>query len=465
MSDQVRSYRIPTSLDEALELLSDDSAALVAGATMRPFKLPPRVKTLVDVTRCGLEGLRVEGQLFRVGATTRAAELAAREELDGLGTGVLREAAAAVAPLAVRNQATVGGNLVGLLSWSDLPVALLALKARVTAARAGGKERVLSVEELLAQHPRKVLAPGEVVTSVDVERPPARTGGAFLKEAATSVDVAWVDVAAVLTVRDGVCREARIAVGAVRPRPFRAEAAEAALSGVELSEEACAAAGRAAAEEAHVGADLRASPEYRRRLVGVLVKRAVRTAWRRATGEETYAAPRRTLPDPWTTEAPGEGAGRILSVVVDGRPRRFHVGATDTLLDVLRRNGFVAVKHGCDTGYCGSCSVLVDGRLLNACLVLAPHVEGCSLTTGAGLGTAAAPHPLQRAFVATGAVQCGFCTPGMLLAAKALLDQVPDPTGEEVREALDGNLCRCTGYVKPLEAVHKAAVELRRGEV
>jgi aerobic-type carbon monoxide dehydrogenase small subunit (CoxS/CutS family) len=136
----------------------------------------------------------------------------------------------------------------------------------------------------------------------------------------------------------------------------------------------------------------------------------------------------------------------------------------ENLLDVLRRGDVLSVKRGCDEGYCGACAVTVDGRLVNSCILFAAQADGCEITTAAGIGTVFEPHPLQRAFVDAGAVQCGFCTPGMIVAAKTLLDGDPDPTDAQVREALDGNLCRCTGYVKPLEAIREAARVMRGGD-
>jgi len=136
-----------------------------------------------------------------------------------------------------------------------------------------------------------------------------------------------------------------------------------------------------------------------------------------------------------------------------------HPGAR--LVDVLRMLGLMGTKYGCGTGECGACVVLVDGKPMNSCLILAPHIEGHEVITIEGIGTPLNPHPIQEEFVKAGAVQCGFCTPGMILAAYALLMNTPDPTQEEIVSALDGNLCRCTGYVKIVEAVHAAARRLR----
>ena len=150
-----------------------------------------------------------------------------------------------------------------------------------------------------------------------------------------------------------------------------------------------------------------------------------------------------------------------ITVKINGRDRVMMVKPNEYLLDVLRREGFKGAKKGCDTGDCGSCTILMDGKPVLSCLLFAAQAHGRELTTIEGLGTPAKPHPIQRAFVETGSVQCGFCIPGMVLSAKALLDENPDPDETAVRRALDGNLCRCTGYVKQVEAVLLAAKKLR----
>ena len=135
-----------------------------------------------------------------------------------------------------------------------------------------------------------------------------------------------------------------------------------------------------------------------------------------------------------------------------------HVWALESLLDFLReRVGLRGTKNACEQGECGSCSVYVDGALVCSCLVAAGQVEGCTVVTVEGLGSDGEAHPVQRAFVDAGAVQCGFCTPGMIVAAHSLLSGNPDPDDLTVREELSGNLCRCTGYQKILDAVHLAA--------
>ncbi|MBU1538127.1 (2Fe-2S)-binding protein, partial [Myxococcota bacterium] len=147
-----------------------------------------------------------------------------------------------------------------------------------------------------------------------------------------------------------------------------------------------------------------------------------------------------------------------ISFVVNGQYfDDISVEPNQTLLDFLRELGVKSVKKGCGEGDCGACGVIIDGIYVKSCLVLAAQANGREILTVESLGTVEEPHPLQVAFVDEGAVQCGYCIPSMLLAAERLLNRIPDPDENEIRQALDGNLCRCTGYVKQISAVQKAA--------
>jgi carbon-monoxide dehydrogenase small subunit len=147
-----------------------------------------------------------------------------------------------------------------------------------------------------------------------------------------------------------------------------------------------------------------------------------------------------------------------IEVTVNGEPVEAEVWEGESLLFALREHmGLPGSKNACEQGECGSCSVLLDGTLVCACLVLAAQADGHEVMTVEGLGSGEALHPVQEAFAATGAVQCGFCTPGLIVATVDLLRRVPDPSDDEIREALSGNLCRCTGYAKIFDAVRMAA--------
>ena len=151
-------------------------------------------------------------------------------------------------------------------------------------------------------------------------------------------------------------------------------------------------------------------------------------------------------------------AARLIHLTVNDKEYIIAVQPNELLVDILRcRLGLTGAKKGCGLGDCGSCTVIMDGDTVNSCLVLAVQANGSRITTIEGLETGEGLHPVQQAFIEHGAIQCGFCSPGMILSAKSLLDKNPKPTEEEIRSALSGNLCRCTGYQKIVQAVQSVA--------
>ena len=155
---------------------------------------------------------------------------------------------------------------------------------------------------------------------------------------------------------------------------------------------------------------------------------------------------------------------KVIRLTVNGRDREVSVPANETLLESLRGLGCFEVKSGCEKGDCGACAVLIDGEAVDSCLTLSWTAEGAAITTVSGLGTVDDPHPLQKAFIERGAAQCGYCTPGLIIAAQSMLDNdTRDPSEDDIRLALSGNLCRCTGYTKVFDAVDEAARVMREG--
>lgn len=154
---------------------------------------------------------------------------------------------------------------------------------------------------------------------------------------------------------------------------------------------------------------------------------------------------------------------QVMRFNINGAPYEEEIDHRRTLLEVLRENfGLLGTHRGCDEGQCGACTVLVDGKEVNSCLVLAASVQGKEITTIEGLAEGEKLHPVQEAFVESGAIQCGFCTPGMIMVTKGFLDKNPRPTEEEAKRAISGNLCRCTGYFQIIDAVLKAAEKMRK---
>lgn len=152
-----------------------------------------------------------------------------------------------------------------------------------------------------------------------------------------------------------------------------------------------------------------------------------------------------------------------VSFILNGQPVKVDAGSSDMLLDVLRETlHLTGTKKGCGKGECGACTVIMDGRAVNSCMIPIARVSGSRIETIDGIGDPENLHPLQEAFIEKGAIQCGFCTPGMIMSAKALLDRNPDPSDAEIKEAISGNYCRCTGYKKIVEAIRTAARYMRR---
>jgi carbon-monoxide dehydrogenase small subunit len=156
------------------------------------------------------------------------------------------------------------------------------------------------------------------------------------------------------------------------------------------------------------------------------------------------------------------GSKHRIQITVNREEYDLLVHPDRTLLDLLRYDlGLTGTKEGCDEGDCGACTVIVDGKVVTSCLVFAVEMDGATITTIEGLHQGDELHPIQQAFVDSGAVQCGFCTPGMILTTKALLDEISNPSEEDIKHYLEGNLCRCTGYTKILDAVNMAIQHLK----
>lgn len=153
-----------------------------------------------------------------------------------------------------------------------------------------------------------------------------------------------------------------------------------------------------------------------------------------------------------------EAMDKRIRIQVNGEWLQFEVDSKDSLLDLLRdRLSLTGTKRGCNAGDCGACSVILDGKVVNSCIVLAVEADGRSILTIEGLASKDSLHPLQKSFVEHGAIQCGFCTPGMIMTAKAFLEENPNPSEEEIRAAISGNICRCTGYIKIVKAIAAVA--------
>lgn len=454
----IRSYHRPGRIDEALRLAAQ-GVTPVAGGT-RLLAREADVPNVLDLSALDLDGIRIEDGDLVLGAMVTLQDVIESPLTHAATAGLLPEACRAQsASRLIRGMATVGGESIHAAPDSDVVAALLALNAVYVVARADGPLEVPALRFLKAA--REDLAGGGLLTSILV--PGAPDGAALERVAVLPSAPSLFSVAAAVAFSGETVGRARLAFTGLAGPPARVPEAESRLeggAGDEASLERCV---EQVLKRLPFRDDAHAPAGYRRSVARPLTLRALRLALARARAGKPNAPPRRRPPLPHhapTAALPYFTSGRI-DVTVNGEPRHPRAEARTTLLELLRREGYWGVKHGCETGECGACAVLLDGRPVSACLMLALRAHGRSVLTVEGLGSSERLHPIQAAFVETGAIQCGYCTPGMELCAKALLDAIPDPSEAEVRDALAGCLCRCTGYVKPVEAVLLAARQIR----
>jgi xanthine dehydrogenase iron-sulfur cluster and FAD-binding subunit A len=453
----------PLSLAQTMQVLAErgSEARLVAGGTDVLVELQRGVKqtrTLVDIS-----GLR-ELKYVRCRDTTIAIGGLATHN-DVLAAPFARTAALPLAQACIevgapqiRTRATIAGNLVTASPANDTIAPLTALDATLVLASASG-ERVLPIAEFFPGFRRTALKADELIREIRFKALGGSRRGLFLKlglRRAQAISV--VDLAFVLEFgADGRVVEARIALGCLAPTIVRARFAEAALIGRSLNARTIAAAAEAAAADAAPIGDIRGSAAYRLTALSALVTQGLQ---RLADGREADGFPahpillqtlvrggsRRTAPFGGTVEA-----------TINGKRQTLTGAESKTLLGALRDDGLTGAKEGCAEGECGACTVWLDGAAVMSCLVPAAQAHGRQVTTIEGLANGDALHPLQQAYIDCGAVQCGFCIPGMLMAGAKLLEERPAPVLAEQQAAISGNICRCTGYRKILDAMSAAA--------
>ena len=460
----------PATLSAALDALAEhrERARIVAGGTDVLVELQRGVKpaaTLIDLSALReLKYVRREGDAIVLGGLAThndvlAAPFARAEMLP------LAQACIEVGAPQIRTRGTIAGNLVTASPANDTIAPLLALEAELVLVSRRGGERVVALADFYTGFRTTLLQTDELVREVRFRALGGERRGIFLKlglRRAQAISV--IDIAIVLRLdAAGIVSDARVALGCLAPTVVRARAAERALTGARLDAETCQRAARAACEDAVPIDDIRGSAGYRRTALAALVARGLE---RLANGGEAEGYP--GAPVLLATRAAHEAAppfeGTIVTTI-NGERRTFAGAQHKTLLNALRENaGLTGAKEGCGEGECGACTVWLDGAAVMSCLVPASQAHGGRVTTIEGLAEGERLHPLQQAYIDCGAVQCGFCIPGMIMAGAKLLDERREPALDDHQAAISGNICRCTGYRKILDAMEEAARELSAAE-
>ncbi len=501
---RIARYEIAATVDHTLGLLAEhgERARVVAGATDLMIELDRGARAgidiLVDLTRIPeLAGIAIRDNTLHLGALVTHAQVVASDDIVRHALP-LAQASAEIGSPQLRNRATVAGNLVTASPANDTISALMALDASVEIRSRRGERRV-ALTDFYPGFRQTVLAPDELVTRIVVPVVDGRRG-IFVKlgnRRAQAISV--VHLAAVVdTDPDGVVTAARLAVGSVAPTVVLLAEPAALLVGEPLGPATISAAAAAVRAAVTPIDDVRATATYRSDVIGTMVERGLQAL---ATGTERSC---------WRPDAPrlwGRGAGGVTSpesvatgldpddritVSVNGRPIQAAGAVGRSLLDWLRdtrsdgvdgagvdghgvdgdgadgagvdgdgAGPFRGTKEGCAEGECGACTVTLDGVAVMSCLVPAARAAGCEVGTIEGLATGEELNPVQRAFVDCFAVQCGFCIPGFVMAASTLLEEIPEPSDDQIRHGLSGNLCRCTGYYPIIDAVRTAGIAIR----
>ncbi len=469
------SYINAASTDQAVEILAEkrDKARIVAGATDLILELERGIRTgietLVDVSRIsGLAKIQLDqdGWLHLGPLVTHNDCVASR--LIREFAFPLAQAAWEVGAPQIRNRGTIAGNLITASPANDTIPPLMAMGAQVTLRSMEG-ERSVPLEEFYTGVRGTVMQPDEMLVDITFPALKPNQRAMFIKlglRRAQAISV--VNAALVVTFSEPSSavqiEEAVVTLGSVAPTIIRARQAEGHLRNSKLNAGTITRAAELAMLDARPIDDLRGSADYRREMVRVCVSRGLHAI---LAGDERADFPA----DPVLLDrrqANGDLPGLRATIFhqdsqpiisqINGQRYEFTTGQGKTLLRLLREEaGLIGTKEGCAEGECGACTVFLDGKAVMSCLVPAERAHGAEIVTIEGLAQDGELHPVQQAFVEDGAVQCGYCTPGFIMSAAMLLDETPQPTLEQIKTSITGNLCRCTGYYKIVQAIENAS--------
>ncbi len=460
-----KKYILAESVEEVVDALDgDNSTRIIAGGTDLILEIERGVRegihTVIDITRIpGLDEIyEDEDGVIHMGPLVTHNHVVASPLIREKAFALL-QACWEVGSPQIRNRGTIAGNLVTASPANDAISPLVALDARLKLKSVRG-EREVALVDFYTGVRKTVMAPDEMITDIFFNAPAQNQHSFFIKTALRKAQaISVINISILLTLRDNSVQDANITLGAAAPTIIHAEEAESYLVGKELTDDVIAETGRLTAKAASPISDVRGSAEYRDYMLGVITRRSL-TAIRDGVDKSTIPSNPILLMGSGFNVEPAKVPwnGDEIQTWINGKEYRLTTGFDKTLLDFIREDvGLIGTKEGCAEGECGACTIFLDGRAVMSCLVPAPRAHGAEIVTIEGLQSGDQLHPVQDAFVQYGAIQCGFCTPGFVMSAAKLLEERQTPSQMEIRQAITGNLCRCTGYYKIIEAIDNAA--------
>lgn len=462
-------YFSAASVKEALDLLDRENlkAKIISGGTDLILEmkqgLHPQVSCLIDISRInGLDHIWEENEFIHIGATVTHNQCIASRLIRDHALP-LTQACYGVGTPQIRNVATIAGNLATGSPANDTIVPLVGLDATLKIKSKKG-DRIVRLADFYMGVRKIVLQPNEMITEIIFKKMNSDQNGVFKRyilRAAHSISV--VNTTIIIKSEGNFVRDAVITIGCVAPTVIRAQEAESFLIGKELTEATINSAAELAIKAIKPISDIRASAQYRSRLVKILVSDGLMDLANKRANEYIPEKPiylwgtgTGIVPKLQTSVTHSKSTTISLKInQEDYNLDKFHDGL---LVNLIRDGaGLTGTKIGCGEGECGACTITMDGLSVFSCLIPAPRAHGSDIKTIESVGDNDKLHPIQKAYIEEGAVQCGYCTPGFIMSTMQLLDEVSNPTKEQIQEGLSGNLCRCTGYYRIIAAVEKAA--------
>ena len=471
-------YFSAANVSEVLEKLAEygEHAKIIAGGTDLLLEIEREIRedidVLIDITRIpNLDRIVVDGNdVVHLGPLVTHSHCVASKIISNNALP-LAQATLEIGAPQIRNRGTIAGNLITASPANDTITPLIALDAEVVLKSRSG-ERVIFLKDFYTGVRRTVMKPGEMLVEIRFPSMRENQRGMFIKLGLRRAQaISLVNVTSVLTFEKGskdslydrIISNAVITLGAVAPTIIHAINAEDYLVGRVLDNDTVETAAKLAQNSATPIDDVRSSRDYRYEMVRVGVLRSLRAI---SVGEEGFNHPERPVllwgadykreSFPFAESSSHKGGSPIVTRI-NGIEYKLEGGINKTLLRLLREDaGLTGTKEGCAEGECGACTVFMDGIAVMSCLVPAVRAHGADIVTIEGLCHNGELHPVQKAFIEEGAVQCGYCTPGFIMSGAKLLEENPTPTQQEIQQAITGNLCRCTGYYKIVSAIESA---------